>query len=357
MQFPFLLTYATITIRIMQQKGSRKNMENEEQKQKRRKRVKRLKKMILATVALAILVPFLFSIVFGVQLHKKAKYISSLEKKVQMLLQENEKLQTDFDTLSEHFSRQEQSRVNQSDADPDPEKQTGEKMEFSSDAENKTGSEIPAEGIRKVYLTFDDGPSIYTDQILDVLKEYHVKATFFVVGKTEARYEAVYRRIVDEGHTLGMHSFSHKYNEIYASEEAFAADLEALRSFLKEKTGVECRFSRFPGGSSNTVSNVDMNRLITYLNEQGITYFDWNISSGDATSGYISKNRIIQNCTESLANYETAVILLHDSGEREETVKALPELIEKIQEMENTVLLPISEETKLIQHIKSESEE
>ena len=100
-----------------------------------------------------------------------------------------------------------------------------------------------------------------------------------------------------------------------------------------------------------------MNRLITYLNEQGITYFDWNISSGDATSGYISKNRIIQNCTESLANYETAVILLHDSGEREETVKALPELIEKIQEMENTVLLPISEETKLIQHIKSESEE
>ena len=155
-----------------------------------------------------------------------------------------------------------------------------------------------------IALTFDDGPSIYTEQILDVLKEYHVKATFFVVGKTEARYEAVYRRIVDEGHTLGMHSFSHKYNEIYASEEAFAADLEALRSFLKEKTGVECRFSRFPGGSSNTVSNVDMNRLITYLNEQGITYFDWNISSGDATSGYISKNRIIQNCTESLANYD-----------------------------------------------------
>lgn len=120
---------------------------------------------------------------------------------------------------------------------------------------------------------------------------------------------------------------------------------------------MECRFSRFPGGSSNTVSNVDMNRLITYLNEQGITYFDWNISSGDATSGYISKNRIIQNCTESLANYETAVILLHDSGERKETVEALPELIEKIQEMENTVLLPISEDTKLIQHIKSESEE
>ena len=330
-------------------------MENEEQKQKRRKRVKRLKKMILATVALAIFVPVLCSIVFGVQLHKKAKYISSLEKKVQVLLQENETLQTEFDTLSELFSRQEQSRLNQSDAEP--EKQTEEKTEFSLETENKTGSEIPADGIRKVYLTFDDGPSIYTDQILDILKEYHVKATFFVVGKTETRYDGVYRRIVDEGHTLGMHSFSHKYNEIYASEEAFAADLEALRSFLKEKTGVECRFSRFPGGSSNTVSNVDMNRLITYLNEQGITYFDWNISSGDATSGYISKNRIIQNCTESLANYETAVILLHDSGERKETVEALPELIEKIQEMENTVLLPISEDTKLIQHIKSESEE
>ena len=88
-------------------------MENEEQKQKRRKRVKRLKKMILATVALAIFVPVLCSIVFGVQLHKKAKYISSLEKKVQVLLQENETLQTEFDTLSELFSRQEQSRLNQ----------------------------------------------------------------------------------------------------------------------------------------------------------------------------------------------------------------------------------------------------
>ena len=330
-------------------------MENEEQKRKRRKRINRIKKVILAMVFMAILVPVLISIVLTVQSYKKTKYIVSLENKVQQLLQENERLQTDFDTLSEHFSRQEQSRLQQTDADA--ESGAGEKADSFSASEEKSASVVPAEGIRKVYLTFDDGPSIYTEQILDVLKEYHVKATFFVVGKTDSRYDAVYKRIVEEGHTLGMHSFSHKYNEIYDSEEAFAKDLETLRNFLKEKTGVECTFSRFPGGSSNTVSNVDMNRLITYLNEQGITYFDWNISSGDAKSGYISKNQIIRNSTESLENYEDAVILLHDSGERRETVEALPELIEKIQEMENTVLLPISEDTKLIQHIKSESEE
>ena len=323
-------------------------MENEEQKKRRRKRVNRLKKMILTMILVMILVPVLFSIVLGIQSHKKTEYIASLEKKVQQLLQENEKLQTDFDTLSEHISRQEQSRELQSE--------TGENGDVALQAEANEEAAV-SEEIRKVYLTFDDGPSIYTEQILDILKEYHLKATFFVVGKTDSRYDSVYQRIVEEGHTLGMHSFSHKYNEIYDSEEAFAKDFEMLRSFLKEKTGVECTFSRFPGGSSNTVSNVDMNRLITYVNEQGITYFDWNISSGDAKSGYISKNQIIQNSTESLENYEDAVILLHDSGERKETLEALPELIEKIQEMENTVLLPISEDTKLIQHIKSESEE
>ena len=92
--------------------------------------------------------------------------------------------------------------------------------------------------VRKVYLTFDDGPSSNTNRILDILADYDVKATFFVVGKEEEEYQALYNRIVEEGHTLAMHSYSHKYNEIYQSVESFSTDLSKLQEFLYDTTGV-----------------------------------------------------------------------------------------------------------------------
>ncbi|MBD5484495.1 MAG: polysaccharide deacetylase, partial [Lachnospiraceae bacterium] len=177
-------------------------------------------------------------------------------------------------------------------------------------------------GIRKVYLTFDDGPSSNTNRILDILAEYDVKATFFVVGKEEEGYQALYKRIVDEGHTLAMHSYSHKYNEIYQSLESYSADLSKLQEFLYDTTGVWCRYCRFPGGSSNTVSRVDMHELIAYLDEQDMSYFDWNISSGDAMSSSISPEEIIRNCTAKLKNYDEAIILMHDASEKNSTVRA-----------------------------------
>ncbi|MDE6608589.1 MAG: polysaccharide deacetylase family protein [Lachnospiraceae bacterium] len=85
--------------------------------------------------------------------------------------------------------------------------------------ENEEEENIESVKMRKVYLTFDDGPSVYTGEILDILKEYDVKATFFVVGKEGEKYEELYKRIVEEGHTLGMHSYSHKYSEIYETEQ------------------------------------------------------------------------------------------------------------------------------------------
>ena len=153
-------------------------------------------------------------------------------------------------------------------------------------------------GIRKVYLTFDDGPGPNTDKILDILEQYGVKATFFVVGKEG--YAEQYRRIVEEGHTLGMHSYSHKYNEIYASLDAYKSDLNKLHDFLYELTGEDCNIVRFPGGSSNTISNVDMRELISYLNEENIVYYDWNVSSGDATGNYKNADRIAANVLESI---------------------------------------------------------
>lgn len=101
--------------------------------------------------------------------------------------------------------------------------------------------------VHKVYLTFDDGPSENTDAILDVLSEYDVKATFFVVGKEDEASAAIYQRIVDEGHTLGMHSYSNKYSLIYQSEDAFEADFHQLQDYLYEVTGEKSRYYRFPG--------------------------------------------------------------------------------------------------------------
>lgn len=210
------------------------------------------------------------------------------------------------------------------------------------------------EGVRKVYLTFDDGPSSNTGRILDILADYDVKATFFVVGKEEEEYQALYKRIVEEGHTLAMHSYSHKYNEIYQSVESYSADLSRLQEFLYDTTGVWCRYCRFPGGSSNTVSRVDMHELIAYLDDQDMSYFDWNISSGDAVSSYISSSDIVRNCTANLWKYDEAIILMHDASEKNSTVEALPRLIETIQAMEDTKLVPITDDTERIHHISND---
>ncbi len=218
----------------------------------------------------------------------------------------------------------------------------------------KPEEEEPIEGVRNVYLTFDDGPSSNTGRILDILAEYDVKATFFVVGKEEEQYQALYNRIVEEGHTLAMHSYSHRYNEIYQSVESYSEDLSKLQEFLYETTGVWCRFCRFPGGSSNTVSRVDMQELINYLDEQDITYFDWNISSGDAASSYISPDDLIRNCMAPLPQFQDAMILLHDATDKRSTVDALPGLIERIQAMDNTRIVPITEDTVPIHHISND---
>lgn len=224
-----------------------------------------------------------------------------------------------------------------------------ENQQISSDIGQESDEWTDHSGIRKVYLTFDDGPSLNTDKILDILNEYGVKATFFVVGKEG--YTEEYQRIVKEGHTLGMHSYSHKYREIYQSIESYKEDLSRLHSFLYEVAGVDSKIVRFPGGSSNTISKVDMKDLIDYLNQEGSAYFDWNVSSGDASSNYISASQIADNVLNNVWKYDSVVVLMHDSATKDTTVEALPIIIEKILESENTVLLPISEDTIPVQHV------
>ncbi|MBR1391987.1 MAG: polysaccharide deacetylase [Lachnospiraceae bacterium] len=208
--------------------------------------------------------------------------------------------------------------------------------------------------VHKVYLTFEDGPSSNTEKILDILAEYQVKATFFVVGKEDEASQAVYRRIVEEGHTLAMHSYSHKYSTIYNSLEDFETDTKKLQDYLYEITGVTCKFYRFPGGSANQVSNVDVKEFISYLNGQGIVYYDWNVSSGDAASQAYTADELVENVMADVPKYKTSVVLMHDSDARNTTVDALSSMIEALQ-AEGAELLPITDDTTVIQYIDAES--
>lgn len=311
----------------------------QEARQARRKRIRRLKLLIFIVPLFSITILLGICIFLGIRLHMVKKELRDMRAVIEAT--------TVID--------QADSADNTNDADTESALYTVSEVEEARQTENAKEdlSEEDAD-VRKVYLTFDDGPSSNTGRILDILADYDVKATFFVVGKEEEEYQALYNRIVDEGHTLAMHSYSHKYNEIYQSVESFSADLSRLQEFLYDTTGVWCRYCRFPGGSSNTVSRVDMHELIDYLDDQDMSYFDWNISSGDAASAYISSGDIIRNCTVNLRDYDEAIILMHDASDKNSTVEALPGLIETIQAMEDTKILPITDDTERIHHISND---
>lgn len=310
----------------------------------RRKRVNKLKKMILTTIVLLILIPLLGCGVMGIYIYHLRKELRNTTQQYEWM----EKLFLDEKDKTERLNALlDMKPENKDSLEENPREEIPAVNETGMDMENQEMDDR----LRKVYLTFDDGPSEETDRILDILDEYQVKATFFVTGKPDDKYGDVYRRIVADGHTLGMHSFSHNYSRIYASEEAFREDVEQLRDHLYQETGVKSDFYRFPGGSSNTVSRTSIQQLITYLNEQNIVYFDWNVSAGDATSEYVSSERITSRVISQVGEYKEAVVLMHDSSDKKSTVEALPMIIEGIQKMENTVILPISDATIPVQHI------
>lgn len=217
---------------------------------------------------------------------------------------------------------------------------------------NADGTEInKGDDKTKVYLTFDDGPSKNTNEILDILKKYNVKATFFVIGKDDPESIQAYKRIVDEGHSLGMHSYTHKYSQIYSSLDAFKNDVTTLQNHLEGIVGFKPTLYRFPGGSSNKVSNVDMNQCIDFVNSQGLRYYDWNVSSGDATSNAYTPDQLIANVMQDVLKYKTSVVLCHDAEAKATTVQALPKMIESLQAA-GAEILPITDSTPLVQHTK-----
>ena len=197
------------------------------------------------------------------------------------------------------------------------------------------GTPIPG---KVCYLTFDDGPSAVTPQVLDTLKQYGVKATFFVVGAycTGDNNVKLLKRMVDEGHTVALHCDNHTYAKVYASEAAYFADLNAVSRKVEAATGVKSRVVRFPGGTSNTASSYYTKGLMTALSqklpEMGYAYFDWNVSSGDAAGGVQSAATIKNNVLTRARGQNKICVLMHDGGGKKTTAQALPGIIEGLRQ-------------------------
>ena len=164
-----------------------------------------------------------------------------------------------------------------------------------------------------VYLTFDDGPNEgTTNVILDILKEEGVEATFFVTSKGP---DDLIVREFNEGHTVALHTSSHDYATVYASDEAFFNDLNTVSERVERLTGIKSKFIRFPGGSSNTISRRYsqgiMSRLTQEVQNRGYKYYDWNISSGDA-GNTTDPNQVYLNVTQNLRKDRVNMVLMHD---------------------------------------------
>lgn len=180
----------------------------------------------------------------------------------------------------------------------------------------------------KVYLTFDDGPSDLTPQVLDLLDKYDAKATFFVVYTDNEKYTSYLKDIVDRGHTLALHSYSHNYDKIYKSVDAFLEDFEKVYNWVYEETGERATLFRFPGGSTNGKKSV-VNDIIAEMERRGFIYYDWNVSSGDGSNLTTTEN-ILENVCTNVGSFDMPVVLMHDGAGKNATLKALPTILKTL---------------------------
>ncbi len=293
----------------------------------RKKRVKRIKKIIVGTAIVLLLLPTIMCLFLLVKVHSLEKQIETITK-----------------VSDSGVVKAQEKEVKTTKA---PKKASTAEPTIKPTDDTTT---------KKVYLTFDDGPGSQTGKILDILKKNHVKATFFVTGKEDASSKKIYQRIVKEGHTLAMHSYSHIQDVIYDSKEAFEKDLKQINRCLYEATGVHTKFYRFPGGSSTQNTSLPIQNFIDVLNKNHYLYLDWNVISPDINNANATKEQVVTGVMQGVDAYDTAVVLMYDVADKPMTVKALPSIIKQIK-VKNYELLPVDESMILIQHNNGNQEE
>ncbi len=290
--------------------GARDNMEF------RKRRRKRIKTIIVALFLLMFVFPIVLSIVLLFRMNR-------LERQVETLVSRKEE--------KTHYSTEVPDVV-----------KAEEKEEIVSPAA------VEEKQPQKVYLTFNDGPSEQTKEVLDILKKKNVKATFFVIGREDEFSKKMYQRIVKEGHTLGMHSYSHIYKEIYGSFKKFQRDFSKISDLLFDVTGVRAAYYRFPGGSTGT-GQLSIEECRGFLEQQGVTYLDWNVVAANGTDEEISRSEMVRSVMDGASMYSTSVVLLYDSADKKMTARSLGAMIDNLR-AEGYELLPIDANTTPVQH-------
>jgi len=207
--------------------------------------------------------------------------------------------------------------------------------------EGKANSEITAtdpsdidvykpDGEKKAYLTFDDGPSTNnTPEILKILDKYNIKATFFIIGNRAIISPKIVEMEVQDGQSIGNHTYSHDYKNIYSNADNFISDVNRCDAVLKSIIGsrYKSKLFRFPGGSSGAIRAP----LRVVIKNAGYHYVDWNDLTGDSDEKNITVTKILSNLKKYTKGKEHVVILMHDAPDKETTVQALPEVIEYLK--------------------------
>ena len=227
------------------------------------------------------------------------------------------------------------------------------KTQTNKISENKTDESktTPSNGKSIAYLTFDDGPSSITHSVLDILKKYNVKATFFVINSGNYN-KATLQREVNEGHTIGLHAYDHNYAIAYKDDNSYLDGIDKLKAKVKADTGFDSHYIRFPGGSSNTISKRYskgiMSRITKTAKQRGYKYYDWNVDDDDAGRARTADD-CYNNVIKELRPNRSNIVLMHDFGTNKKILEALPRIIEYCQKNGYT-MLPIDDNTPEIHH-------
>lgn len=227
------------------------------------------------------------------------------------------------------------------------------KTQTNKVSENKTAESktTTSNGKSIAYLTFDDGPSSITNSVLDILKKYNVKTTFFVINSGSYN-KTTLQREVNEGHTIGLHAYDHNYAIAYKDDNSYLDGIDKLRAKVKADTGFDSHYIRFPGGSSNTISKRYskgiMSRITKTAKQRGYKYYDWNVDDDDAGRARTADD-CYNNVVRELRPNRSNIVLMHDFGTNKKILEALPKIIEYCQKNGYT-MLPIDDNTPEIHH-------
>ena len=245
------------------------------------------------------------------------------------------------------------TNTTETQAKPTENKTNENKTQTNKVSENKTAESktTTSNGKSIAYLTFDDGPSSITNSVLDILKKYNVKATFFVINSGSYN-KTTLQREVNEGHTIGLHAYDHNYAIAYKDDNSYLDGIDKLRAKVKADTGFDSHYIRFPGGSSNTISKRYskgiMSRITKTAKQRGYKYYDWNVDDDDAGRARTADD-CYNNVVRELRPNRSNIILMHDFGTNKKILEALPRIIEYCQKNGYT-MLPIDDNTPEIHH-------